>query len=174
MATEEEEERPARKVRRITRLQVHEGSLVDNPANELCRVVLWKRDQDEDGDEVEFEADEAFEQEVMKAMQMDGDQIERRMKRRCRELAPSLSYEQALAKHLWDDPELVFLYGQSETAPAPAPVAKSVKLPGAGAWSVIEKRAEAERRPNETLPAAIARLLEDEPELYTAYLAETG
>ncbi len=55
-ATEEEEGRPARKVRRITRLQVHEGSLVDRPANELCQVVLWKRDQDEDGDEV-FEAD---------------------------------------------------------------------------------------------------------------------
>ena len=168
----------ARKVKRIKDLRIEEASLVDTPANPLAQVVLYKRDglSAEEHAAIAMAIAEVEESEMSKVMKQDLNQLEwdALIAERCGQLAPDLSVGEALMAFLGKDAVLDGFYQRYLTSHPADTVQKSAELPGDKAWALIEKAARSERRPNESLPQARARLLDENPGLYEAWQTEAA
>jgi hypothetical protein len=99
------------------------------------------------------------------------------MLKRARELEPAAVSAEAALAAAWSHPEIAGLYRAYCTAEPddPAPVAKS-ELPQSGAWTTIQQRATQLRaeQPALTQDAAITKVVEADPGLFAAYVAELG
>jgi hypothetical protein len=155
----------------LRRLQVHEASLVDRPANPGAAVELFKRRQSE-GKPMTVETIQARLEAGEAITKGDVDEL---LDELARELAkPGESVGAALLRN-WRNPELQAYYALHASAdpdPAPArPMAKAAA--GDSAWGMIEKAAkELSAREPLTFGEAVDEVCRREPWLYKRYVRE--